>query len=68
MEALLRSKKGCAAILACLLGVYGTDKGWTFEQILLVTGPITAYIGVEGAVDHRRAKTAAQPVATGKPS
>lgn len=68
MEALLRSKKGCAALLACLLSAYGTNMGWTFEQILLVSGPITAYIGIEGAVDHRRAKSAAPtPTATGKP-
>lgn len=55
MEALLRSKKGCAAIIACLLAAYGTNMGWTFEQILMVSGPITAYVGIEGAVDHRRA-------------
>lgn len=65
MEALLRSKKGCAAIIACVLSAYGTNMGWTFEQILMVSGPITAYIGIEGAVDHKRAGKQ-PPVAEGK--
>lgn len=65
MEGLLRSKKGCAAIIACLFAAYGQDHGWTFEQILIVSGPLTAYIGIEGAVDHKRAGK--QPVAEGKP-
>jgi hypothetical protein len=56
MEALLRSKKGCASLIACLFAAYGTNQGWDLQQILVVTGPLMGYVGVEGAVEHRKAK------------
>lgn len=64
--ALLRSKKGLSAIICAVMSFACLKSGFTTEQTALVVGPLMAYLPIEGAIDHRRAKNPA-PVAEGKP-
>lgn len=62
---LLKSKKASMALACAVLSFLCVKSGFTTEQTALVVGPLMAYIPIEGAIDHRRAKNPA-PVAEGK--
>lgn len=58
---ILQSKKFLASALASLISFFSIREGFTVEQVAVITGPLVAFIAVQGVADFgkERAKVEA---------
>lgn len=54
--ALVKSKKFGAAVIASMISFFAVREGMGIEQVVMVTGPLYAFIGAQGIADHGKSR------------